>query len=394
MSRDKRWAFLSAAIAAALLCAWTGFGAEPSAQPQTTVAPAQNAGATDTVQRNLTAGYAPQRLSLMTKASDLIGTGVWDRAGHKLGKIEDFVVDWNSGRIYCALVWPQNLYGSSNYFVAVPAKCFLGADGDRAVVDTNLATMIGSPRFVHSGWDAAGVSKSLADAYRRFGQPVFWDEKAGLPGVGKYGSLLGAEVNNRANVNIGDLADLVIDLPAERIVFAVISFYGEDENLHAVPFSAVGVARDQQNLVLDVDDSKVGALVSPDDFLETELADPSWVAGSYRAYGQPPGFDAKAGEKLNAAQADALANVENPPLVAAQPQLAGNDPELRRAVMVAIIQADVDNAAVARQITISADNGRVTLAGRVDSEAKRSGLGKIAERVAGIGNVRDELEVK
>ena len=45
---------------------------------------------------------------------------------------------------------------------------------------------------------------------------------------------MGAEVNNQANVNIGNLSDLVFDLPTERILFAVISFYGEDQNEHAL----------------------------------------------------------------------------------------------------------------------------------------------------------------
>jgi sporulation protein YlmC with PRC-barrel domain len=390
MSRHKILASLCAGIAMALLAALTGFGAEPAAQLQTMDTPAQNTAAPDAAQRDMSAGYPPQRLSLLTKASDMIGTVVWDRMGHKLGRIEDFVVDWNSGRVYCALVWPQNLYGSSNYFVAVPAKCFLAADGSRAVVDTNLTTLIGLPRFIYSGWDTAGVSQSLADAYRRFGQPVFWNEKTGLAGVGRFGSLQGAEVNNRANVNIGDLADLVIDLPAERVMFAVISFYGEDQNQHAVPLAALGVAHDHQNLVLNVDDSQVGALVNPDEFLGAELSDPLWVAGEYRAYGQSPGFDEKAAEK----QANALANLENPPLAAARPDLVEIDSRMRLAVITAIVQADVANAALVPQMEISANNGVVTLTGRVDTETKKNELGKIAEGVAGAGNVRNKLEVK
>jgi sporulation protein YlmC with PRC-barrel domain len=365
-------------------------GAEPAVQPQSVASPVQSASATDTVNRDLSAGYPPQRLSLLTKASDLIGTVVWDRAGHKLGKIEDFVVDWNSGRIFCALVWPAHLYGPTNYFIAVPANCFLAAEKERAVVDTNLTTLIGFPRFVYSGWETAGVSKSLAEAYRHFGQAVFWDEKAGLSGVGEFGSLQGAEVNNRANVNIGDLADLVIDLPAGRVMFALISFYGADDNQHVVPLAALGVAHDHQNLVLDVDESKVGALINPDAFLGAEWADPAWVAGEYQAYGLPPGFDPQAGEKM----ANALDTLENPPLVATQPDLAEVDSRMRLAVITAIVQADVANAVLVQGLNISADNGVVTLSGRVDGETKKMALQKIAESVAGIGKVKNELEVK
>jgi sporulation protein YlmC with PRC-barrel domain len=340
-----------------------------------------------------TTNYPPERLSLLTPASDLIGTPVWDLAGHKLGKIEDFVVDWNSGRVYCALLWPQNLYGASNYYIAVPAKSFVAADETRAVINTNVRTLIGSARFLRAGWDAAAVSNSVAEAYRRFGQPLSWDEKAGPGAVGKYSSLLGVEVNDPDNVNIGNLADLVFDLPKERIMFAVISFYGEDQNLHAVPFSAVSVASDRRNLVVDADNSKVGGLVNEDEFLRVEMTDPFWVADDYQAYGKQPGFDAAAWTQLNAAPSNAVVNLETPP-VAANPGPAPSDANLARAVMIAIVQADMANAALAQNINISAANGVVTLTGRVPGEAQKNSLGKIAGGVEGVGNVRNELEVK
>jgi sporulation protein YlmC with PRC-barrel domain len=387
-SWKKRWAGLAAGIAAGLLAAGTGAAAEQGT-------PASPAGA-----RDFATNYPPERLSYQTPASELIGTTVFDRAGHKLGKIEDFVVDWNSGRVYCALLWPQNLYGASNYFIAVPAKCFVQADESEAVINTNVGSLIGSARFVHAGWDAAAVSNSVAEAYRRFGQPLSWDEKTGPGALGKYSSLLGTEVNNRADVNIGNLADLVFDLPTERIMFAVISFYGEDENEHAVPFSAMGVAADRRNLVADVDDSMTGALVNPDDFLRVEITDPYWVAGEYGAYGKQPGFDAASWEQLSEPKSNVVINLEAQQPAAANPEPAPapvsepGDVKLSRAVLVSIVQADMDNAALMQNVTVTTANGVVTLTGHVPSEAQKSNLEKIAVGVEGVGSVRNELEVK
>jgi sporulation protein YlmC with PRC-barrel domain len=372
-----QWASVAAGIAAGLLAALTGVAAE---QGTPELSSEQSSSATN---------YPPERLSLLTQASDLIGTPVWDLAGHKLGKIEDFVVDWNSGRVYCALLWPQNLYGASNYYIAVPAKCFVAADASRAVINTNAKTLIGSQRFLRAGWDAAAVSNSVAEAYRRFGQPLSWDEKAGLGAVGKYSSLVGVDVNNPDNVNIGSLADLVFDLPKEHIMFAVISFYGEDQNLHAVPFSAVSVASDRRNLVVDVDNSKVAGLVNPDEFLRVKMTDPFWVADVYLAYGKQPGFDPAAWTQPKPAMVP-----ENAPPAAVSPEPAPSDAKLARAVLVAIVQADMANAALAQNINISAANGVVTLAGRVPGEAQKSSLEKIAGSVEGVGSVRNELEVK
>jgi sporulation protein YlmC with PRC-barrel domain len=345
-------------------------------------------------QRDFATNYPPDRLSYLTRASDLIGTPVRDLAGHTLGRIEDFVVDWNSGRVYCALVWPQHLYGASNYYIAVPAKCFIAAEASRAVINTNLTTLIGSKRFLRAGWDASAVSNSVAEAYRRFGQPLSWDEKSGPGAVGKYSDLLGVDVNNRANVNIGCLADLVFDLPTERIMFAVVSFYGVDQNLHGVPFSAVSIASDRKNLVVDVDDSKVGALVNPDDFLRVKMTDPFWVADEYEAYGKQPGFDPAEWNRLTAAPSspDVAPEILAPLVI--NPEPLSGDVKLARAVLVSIIQADLANVDVVRGIKISAADGVVTLSGSVPGVLQKSALEKIAAGVPGVGSVRNELEIR
>jgi sporulation protein YlmC with PRC-barrel domain len=382
MCRIKRWVGFAAGVAVALLAAVPGLAAEQGTAESTAA------------QHDYATNYPPERLSYLTRASDLIGTPVRDRAGHMLGRIEDFVVDWNSGRVYCALVWPRHLYGASNYYIAIPAKCFVAADASRAVINTNLPTLIGSGRFLRTGWDATAVSNSVAQAYRRFGQPFSWDEKTGPGVVGKYSELMGVEVNNRSNVNIGNLADLVFDLPTERIMFAVVSFYGVDHNLHGVPFSAVSIASDRKNLVVDVDDSKVGELVNPDDFLRVKMTDPFWVADVYEAYGQQPGFDPVAWNELNAAEPGPAVAPENPTPMVINPEPLSGDVKLARAVMVSIIQADLANADLARSIKISATDGVVTLSGHVPGEVQRSAWEKIAGSVAGVSSVKNELEIK
>jgi hypothetical protein len=212
--------------------------------------------------------------------------------------------------------------------------------------------------------------------------------------VGKYSELMGAEVNNRANVNIGNLADLVFDLPTERIMFAVVSFYGADKNLHGVPFSAVIVASDRRNLVVDVDASKVGELVNPDDFLRVKMTDPFWVADEYEAYGKQPGFDPVAWNELNAAPSSLAVAPENPKPVVINPDAVSGDVKLGRAVMVSIIQADPANTDLVRSIKIFAADGVVTLSGSVPGAAQKSAMEKISAGVAGVGSVKNELEIK
>jgi BON domain len=200
-------------------------------------------------------------------------------------------------------------------------------------------------------------------------------------------------------VNIGNLADLVFDLPTERIMFAVVSFYGVDHNLHGVPFSAVSIASDRKNLVVDVDNSKVGGLVNPDHFLRVEMTDPNWVADEYWAYGKEPGLAQETWTQPMAPsptppQPGPAVALENPAPVIANPEPLSGDVKLARAVMVSIVQADLANADVVRGIKISATDGVVTLSGNVPGEVQKRGLEKIAGSVAGVGSVRNELEIK
>src|SRR5262249_46316898 len=59
------------------------------------------------------AGYPANRLGLMRRASELIGTETANREGRKLGTIRDLVVDCGNWRVVCALVAPANLYGAA-----------------------------------------------------------------------------------------------------------------------------------------------------------------------------------------------------------------------------------------------------------------------------------------
>ena len=138
----------------------------------------------------------------------------------------------------------------------------------------------------------------------------------------------------------------------------------------------------------------MGALVNADYFLNVEMTDPYWVAGAYWAYDQQPGFDRAGWAQLNTVESNAVADAENPPLVADHPELASSDAKLARAVMTAIIQTDMANVPLAQNINISAANGVVTLTGRVPGKGQKSAFEKIAGSVAGVGDVKNELEVR
>ena len=342
----------------------------------------------------------------MQKAGSIIGTPVTDRDGNKLGRIGDFIVDYHTGRVFCALVVPANFYGSTNYFVAVPAKCFVFADETRAVADINKPRLLDAPPFFTSTWNTAVVFRSVDEACKYFDQPAA-AARTGPTLVGVCGRLLGMEVNNRDGANIGRLSDLMIDLPGERMLFALVSFYGADQNRHAVPPTALGLSSDKRSLVLNVDDSQTASLVYPNAFLGTEMTDPAWVAAAYQAYGKElvfePGTFAVSQPETPKAHI-VVAPQPAPPIVPPStktvappvittPKPHRTDSELSHAVMIAIVQGDLDDTSATQGVKINSVDGKVTLTGQVPSQKIKDNFGSIAEGVAGEGNVVNELEV-
>jgi sporulation protein YlmC with PRC-barrel domain len=336
--------------------------------------------------------YPANRLGLLQRATDLLGLEVRDRENHKLGRIADLVVDCTSWRVICALVAPAHFYGATDYYIAVPAKSFLFADTNRAVVDVATNSLLGLTPFKSDGWDAAAIYKSLTNACAQFKQPLSWNERTGLGRLALCGNVLDLEVNN-GNMNIGKVADLMIDLPTERVMFAVVAFYGLDENLHMVPPGAMTLDTNETGFQLKVDASRVGELVNSDEFLWLNPVEPAWASANYRAYGHELVFDASAAATLESAR-KLMREYVPPPVVVTNADAVDPDAELTRKVWVAILEADLDNGFLTKDMKISTVNGKVTLAGRIGQDKDRSNFEKIAEGVAGAGNVKNELEVK
>lgn len=176
-------------------------------------------------------------------------------------------------------------------------------------------------------------------------------------------------------------------------MFAVIAFYGSDENLHLVPPGAMTLGTNETDFQLKIESTQVGELVNRQEFLWRDLADPERAAANYRAYGRELAFDASAAGTLESAR-ELMRDYVPPPVVVTNAEMENPDAEMTRKVWTAILEADLDNGFLAKEMKISTVNGKVTLTGRVGQEKERTGFGTIAEGVVGAENVKNELEVK
>jgi len=78
----------------------------------------------------------------------------------------------------------------------------------------------------------------------------------------KASGLLGMEVRNKQNEKLGEIKDVVLDLPSGKVSYAVLAvggFLGLGEKLVALPPSAFTLSSDGHTLTIDADKSKIQA---------------------------------------------------------------------------------------------------------------------------------------
>lgn len=104
------------------------------------------------------------------------------------------------------------------------------------------------------------------------------------------GTLKGDEVRNAAGENLGKVEELMVDLPAGRVAYVVLSFggfLGMGDKLFAVPPSAFTIDRAERCLVLNVDKERLKNAPGFDKNDWPDMAETTWSNRVNEFYGRP-----------------------------------------------------------------------------------------------------------
>jgi sporulation protein YlmC with PRC-barrel domain len=102
-------------------------------------------------------------------------------------------------------------------------------------------------------------------------------------------TLEGDEVVNAKGEDLGNIKDIMIDVPSGRVAYAVLSsggFLGIGDKLFAIPWSALTLDADRKCFVLDVDKEKLKNAPGFDKDHWPRMADPTWASEVHSYYGQ------------------------------------------------------------------------------------------------------------
>ncbi len=101
-------------------------------------------------------------------------------------------------------------------------------------------------------------------------------------------TLMVNDVYNRQDEDLGDIKEIMLDVPAGRISYAVLSFggvLGMGEKLFAVPWSALTLDTEKKRFTLDVTKDSLDKAPGFNKDKWPNMSDPAWAQGIHTYYG-------------------------------------------------------------------------------------------------------------
>jgi sporulation protein YlmC with PRC-barrel domain len=230
--------------------------------------------------------------TLRKAEADYIGKTIKSQDGTTLGKVEDLMADLESGRIAYSVVSLKDATGNGDRYYVLPWGTLVRGSLDDSVV-SNVPTdkVTKCPSFEKSGWPAMTDAKWAEDVYRSGDQKVYWTPSRSetVPRVMRVSKIVGMDVRNSLNENLGDVDELVIDTADGKIVYAVISFggfLGMGDKLFAMPTSSLNLSPKSDVLVLNVEKDRLKTAPGFDKSNWPDMASAAWIAQVRTFYGE------------------------------------------------------------------------------------------------------------
>ncbi len=120
-----------------------------------------------------------------------------------------------------------------------------------------------------------------------------YDDTSAGPGPEVMGAdtLIGNDVCNRQEENLGEVKEIMLDVGTGRVAYAVLAYggvLGLGDKLFAVPWNALELDTENKRFVLDIDKEALKEAPGFDKDAWPKFADPTWGADIHRFYRADP----------------------------------------------------------------------------------------------------------
>jgi len=241
-----------------------------------------------------------QRAHLL-RASKLIGLDIHDAKGEDLGEVNNLVIDPSCACARIAIVSYGGALGVGDSKVAVPIKALrIASDGSKATLDITKERLSQAPKFDENNWDVV-VDKNWNQTVHQYfnvkSDGEFQDSTKGPDNKAlkplKGSEVVGMDVRNRQDEDLGEIEDLMIDVNSGRIGYAVLSYggvLGVNEKLFAVPWQSLTVTPQGDQIVLGVEKDKLANAPGFDKNDWPDMNDLNWSKDVHAFYGSDPNW--------------------------------------------------------------------------------------------------------
>ncbi len=235
------------------------------------------------------------------RADEIIGKNFTDAQGETIGEIEDLAIDPQIGRVVYVVVSTGGTLGMGEKYHAVPWTA-LHEHGKTFSINLTKENFENSPTFEKSNWPNWNDVSWNQGIYSHYNAQVYWERPSRLRGS-EYGSVrsnfrpqiyrasevIGMDVNNLSNEDLGEINGLIIDPDSGDVRYAVVGvggFIGIGEKDVAVPWTAFGYNADKKALTLDADKDRLKGSPEVKRNSWPDWNDQTWEERMYKQY--PP----------------------------------------------------------------------------------------------------------
>jgi len=239
------------------------------------------------------------------KASEVIGAEVKNPKGEKLGKVEELVLDPASGSIEYAVISFGGFLGMGDKLFAVPFSLLKApevSDNSKMAFftyDVDKAKMEKAPGFDKNNWPDVHEAdwRNAVDQY--YGSPSKAIDKNKEWRLTKASEVMGMNVTNPNNDDVGKIKELVLDPRRSRVSYFVMQsggFLGMGDKSFAIPWTALTIDSKEKKdkLILNVTKER---LEKAPEFVAKDwdrMSDPVWLGDVYKYYGVRPYWETEA----------------------------------------------------------------------------------------------------
>jgi sporulation protein YlmC with PRC-barrel domain len=112
-----------------------------------------------------------------------------------------------------------------------------------------------------------------------YGMYKRYDKKGPGPRLMGADTLIGEDVYNHKDEDLGDIQEIMLDMNSGKVAYAVLSFgglMGMGEKLFAVPWNALKLDTENKRFLLNVDKERLETAPGFDKDNWPDMADPTW----------------------------------------------------------------------------------------------------------------------